>query len=118
MTEHNNSSQDAESRWIETGNLTVRYNPATETYRTVCSWGNESFTTTVVEAVEAIQDNEVTELPPLFERVDPDALEQLFQSTADSEHQRTAGRLTFPYAGFLVTIHADGEITFNPLPDN
>jgi hypothetical protein len=109
-------SEDIE--WIETDGLNIRYDPTTETYRTVHNWeSKESLSTTFIHAIESVVGVQSTDLPPLYDVVDPDALDQLFESE-DEKEQRTAGRLTVHYAGFLATIHADGEISFHPLPNS
>jgi len=60
----------------------------------------------VVTAVAAVTDREPTSCPPLFDVVDPDALDAIF---ADRE----AGRVAFEYAGCEVTIH-DGTVAVDP----
>jgi hypothetical protein len=105
-------SEDIE--WIESDGPNIRYDPTSETYRTVHNWKDEdSLSTTVIRTIEAVVGVQSTELPPLYDVVDPDALDQLFRP-ADTEQQRTPDRLTVHYAGFHATIHADGEIIFHP----
>jgi len=60
--------------------------------------------TVIVDAVSERADTAVTELPPLYDVVDPDALDALF---AGSE---TFGVVTFEYAGYDVTVRADGVV--------
>lgn len=48
------------------------------------------------------------ELPPLFDAVDPDALEVLFAPKANGETRR--GRVWFRYAGYDVTIEYDDDL--------
>jgi hypothetical protein len=89
--------------------MTGQDTPA-ETYRAVHDWSeNRALSTTVVLAVRRVLETPETELPPLYEHVDPDALDSLFASI-NSEQVRADGRLTFPYAGLLVAIEADGAI--------
>lgn len=52
-------------------------------------------------------------LPPLYEAVDPDSLDQLFSDT--SSGTRTAGHVTFTYAGYHVSVAADGQISLDEL---
>ena len=112
MNTNNTTEPDAEeNRWIETDAASVQFDPSTETYRTVHNWNqHDSISTTLIEAVSAVVGEQSTTLPPLFESVDPDALDSVFEPTTATP--RTAGRISIPYAGFLVTIYADGEITF------
>lgn len=67
----------------------------------------------VVEAVADVTDTDAIDLPPLYEVVDPDAVDALF------DHARRDGRLreqrlSFAYAGFDVTLSADGSIELSP----
>jgi hypothetical protein len=50
------------------------------------------------EGWESIDDHE-----PLYERIDPDALDALIASMTD-------GRVTFSYQGYEVTVDADGRV--------
>ena len=60
----------------------------------------------VIDAVANAAGREATELPPLYETVDPDAIDSLF----DHRHQRSVPgecRFAFAYAGYDVVI-SDG----------
>lgn len=57
----------------------------------------------VVEAVSTVTNLDVLALDPLYEAIDPDALELLF---AD----RFTGHLEFRYAGCLVTVDSDAGV--------
>lgn len=65
---------------------------------------DESVTMAVVIAMGAVQDTPPTELPPLYEAVNPDALETLFS------RQAGPGRVTFRYCEHVVSVDADGQI--------
>jgi len=62
----------------------------------------------VVDAVSAETQMPVDELPPLYDVIDPDALDVLFD--ADD----TDGSVEFQYAGRTVTVFADRTITVSP----
>lgn len=47
---------------------------------------------------------------PLYEVVDPDALDNLFRPNEGSVNDDVVGRVTFTYGGYDVTVRADGEI--------
>lgn len=49
----------------------------------------------------------------LFEAIDPDALEAVFCATNSSD--RSAGRITFPFAGYELTVTAGGEVVVRTL---
>ncbi|MFC6964796.1 HalOD1 output domain-containing protein [Halocatena marina] len=69
----------------------------------------ESITSAVVSRIAASTGRDETELPPLYETLDPDALDELFcSSTANM------ATLSFKYAGQQVTIHSDRTIHLAP----
>lgn len=63
-----------------------------------------SIGTAVVEAVSSASESAILDMPPLFEVVDPGALDALFS------HRETCGIVEFRYAGYVVTVHADRTI--------
>ena len=78
---------------------------ATSATESQCRAGRgKSASMTVVEAVGAAADTPVLELPPLFDAIDPDALDALFAG------RPTNGVVTFRYAGYDVTVRADGTV--------
>lgn len=74
----------------------------------------ESIIERVLQTVAAYENVPTTELPPLFEVVDPDALAALFASPPGSP-TRTRGMVTFPYSGYLLTVSADGSVDAEPV---
>lgn len=44
---------------------------------------------------------------PLYEAIDPDALDSLFRPDGTP---RTDGRVRFSYYGYEITVHADGRL--------
>lgn len=70
----------------------------------------------VVLAVAEATDTDPTELEPLYDVVDPDALDQLFQPHLNGT-QRIGGRVIFSMDGCEVTIHANGDVVATPLDD-
>lgn len=63
----------------------------------------------VVDAVAEAEGADPTTLPPLFDAVDPDALDSLFETTSVAPAASTA-QVTFSYAGYEVTVEADGAV--------
>jgi len=57
----------------------------------------------VIQRVSEATNRTELEVPPLYDAVDPDALEQLVESTSNA-------RFTFQYAGCEVTVESDGEV--------
>lgn len=81
---------------------------------------DESPTLGVLEAVAAASgrsvlpedaDADTEPLPPLFEAIDPDALDAFHRSTEGSE---TDARIVFTYAGYDVTVGSDGDVVVTP----
>lgn len=63
----------------------------------------------VVEAVATATDYDPYDVPPLYEVVDPDALDELFSPKHDGTPRRS-GRIVFRLAGCDVTVTGRGEI--------
>ncbi|MFD1589295.1 HalOD1 output domain-containing protein [Halorientalis brevis] len=62
----------------------------------------------VIHETAARKDVAPTDLPPLHRVIDPDALDALFDPTVNAA--RMDGTTTFEYAGYDVTVHADGYV--------
>ena len=67
----------------------------------------------VVETVADALEADPTELRPLYEAVEPDALDTLFESSGGF----TSGRVTFTFEGCTVTVDADGWVAASPGTD-
>ena len=67
---------------------------------------------TVVEAVAAVTEQDPTEMTPISEAVETDALDALFESTNRSP--RTSGAVEFEYASCLVRVSAAGKVGIVP----
>lgn len=66
--------------------------------------GDPTPTIGVVELVSTVSGMSQTELPPLHDVVDPDALDTVFR-----DHD--VGKVVFPYCGFAVVVSADGRLS-------
>jgi hypothetical protein len=92
----------------------VRENVASDTgtdaYSREFDWNDDrSVSAVVLEAIEAVSGRAPTDLSPLHTAVDVDALNRLFEPRT-SDEKRATGTLSFPYAGYHVTVHADGLV--------
>lgn len=69
---------------------------------------SESVSVAVVEAVAVLSDEAPTELPPLYDAIDPDALNAIVTDGASTSRQ---GRVdvTFPFNDYLVNISSAGD---------
>jgi len=61
----------------------------------------------VVEVVAETSDKDALELPPLYESIDPDALDALVDAM-------TNGEISFTYTDNRVTIDSDGTVSVDP----
>ena len=69
----------------------------------------------IVSGVAACTGRGVTDLPPLYDVVDPEALEQVFASPPGSRRQPNDGRFVFTYAGCEVVVEGEDELTVRSL---
>ncbi|MFC6719084.1 HalOD1 output domain-containing protein [Natrialbaceae archaeon GCM10025810] len=73
-------------------------------------WGRTAEETpvfTVVSAVAEAANVDMLELPPLYESIDPEALNDLFTARGDTAVEQ----VTFEYAGYHVSVQGNGEVT-------
>lgn len=83
---------------------------AGETVTSVCHSGDIS--NTVVTAVARAKGVDVLDLDPLYDAVDPDALNRLFD--ADGPDRSNALELSFSMAGCDVLVRGEGEVVVTP----
>lgn len=76
---------------------------------------SEPLSQAVVEAVARAEDEDALDLEvPLYDAIDPDALDALFQ-TGDAS---VDGYIEFVYYGYEVTVAADGRVSIDDVsPD-
>lgn len=67
---------------------------------------------TVVSSVAAATNTDPASLPPLYDSVDPDGLEQLLQPT--TTHERRGLTISFRFADCAVHVTGTGEVTVRP----
>lgn len=65
---------------------------------------NTTLSEQIIDHIATLENTDPLELPPLFDAVDPDALEALF-----ADHR--IGTVEFPYAGYTVTVEVGDEST-------
>ena len=70
---------------------------------------SEGLVATVVDAVARERGVDAVELPPLYESIDPDALNALFEPT-EVRDEVVTGVVHFEYAGCAVEAYADGRV--------
>ncbi|WP_226481177.1 HalOD1 output domain-containing protein [Natrinema amylolyticum] len=72
---------------------------------------HESVSVAVVTAVATHGDADPTELPPLYEWIDPDALDALFAPTRSGGPR--SGRLEFTYDGHAVAVDCTDGVSIS-----
>jgi len=75
--------------------VTTQYDPHSE----------QTIVSNIVETVSNLAEQEVEELPPLYDSIDPEAVERLFRQ---SETQQL--KLIFQYCGYTIWVNATGTI--------
>lgn len=80
-------------------------------HRSRHDWDQDgSLSTSVVTAVSQVTGDDPTEIDPLYEVIDPDALDRLVDSLGDDAD----GQVTFTLNGCAVTVTGDGAIAVSP----
>jgi Halobacterial output domain 1 len=70
----------------------------------------------IVNAIAARKQCSIDKLPPLYDHVDPDALNALFAPLTDGT-PRSTGQVAVAYAGYHVVVAHDGAVELTPLSD-
>jgi len=64
---------------------------------------DRSLSTAVVEAVASVSNRRIENLPPLYDAVDPDLLDDAFARSG-------TGLIAFPYNGHIVSVSGDRTV--------
>jgi len=72
---------------------------------------SERMVSAIISGVAACTGRGVTDLPPLYSVVDPQALEQVFTSPLGSLHRSNDERIVFTYAGCEVMVNEGDTLT-------
>jgi len=72
-----------------------------------------SVTVAVVQAVSSFENTNPTDLPPLREVLDPDALDALFATDGDGSSDRD-GEISFVFSDSHVTVANGEQVTVKP----
>lgn len=68
-------------------------------------------TACVTEAIAAVTGDSGTEQRPLYESVDPDALDRILDAAVDSPNRRSTLSVSFRHHGCEVVVTADGGLS-------
>lgn len=85
-----------------------------EVIRATFDWSEVTPSTAVVETVAIAANRDPLELEPLFDSVDPDALDTLVRSTENDSPDGNA-TVRFVHDGYEVTVHRDGTVVVRPV---
>lgn len=77
-------------------------------------WSEVTPSTAVIESVAIAADREPTAIEPLYETVDPDALDALIRSGGSNSTDGDAASVTFALDGFEVTVQRGGTVVVRP----
>lgn len=86
----------------------------TETVSTYELSAGESPTEGVVQALATAADASPLELDPLYNTLDPEALDTLFSPSPSGD--RSGEYIVFEYEGYEVTFFSEGRVTVAPRP--
>ena len=77
-------------------------------------WTSTTPSTAVIETVAVASDREPTGIEPLYEVIDPDALDALVRSNGD-EPVGEGTTVSFEFTGQSVAVHGGGSVVVRPV---
>lgn len=84
-----------------------------ETNRATYHWASDGDgatpSSTVIAGVAEVTDTDPEHLSPLYEVIDPEGLDSLFDPNSHRSRESVNGRVAFRFEGCDVTVHADGR---------
>ncbi len=84
--------------------------------RSSFEWDRIPPSTAVVETVAEATGVDPTDLEPLYDTLDPGALDALIVSGHGEDH-RADPTVSFTFAGYFVSIHGTGEVVVRTAPE-
>lgn len=90
--------------------MNVEYDAERRTYRTYYETRRDSPSLAIVEAIATIEDIASTELEPLVDTVEVDAIDAALRSSSDDRESR----ITLSYEGYDVVIQSSGVMELQP----
>ena len=103
MTDGSDRSSKREGTDVANGPVRAQY-----------EWSSTPPSIAVIETVAIAVDREPTSIEPLYESVDPDALDALVQSNGAPTDSDSV-TVSFRFAEQQVTVHGTGEIVVRPV---
>ena len=102
------------SRESPSGSDSIAYAPDEDVYRTSFDSTDVDPSTAVVDVLAAIRGSEPATLESLYDSIDPDALDQLFE-THDAATRASDFTVQFTHAGHEIALGSDGAVEVRPL---
>lgn len=109
---NNRTSANDSEGWQSTGGG-IEYDRQTDTYRAEYDWSTIAPSIAAIESLASLRGVAPTDIDPLYEYVDPDALDGVFE--ADSAGPTTS--VTFEFETDRVAVYGDGTITIRRTDD-
>lgn len=95
--------------------VSVSYDPETDTYRATFDSATLEPTVAVVQAMAVAEETDPTELKALYEAIDPQALDRICsEGVPRRDDNRT---VEFTYQGRRVTVESLGFVEIRPIDD-
>lgn len=93
---------------------TITYTAETGTFHLSHDWDRPlSLSVVIALAIEELSNKEREDIAPLNTRIDPDALNEIFEPRSD-ENERTSGYLRFTYEQYTIFVYSDGNVILYP----
>jgi hypothetical protein len=89
--------------------LSLSYDPETDSYRGTFESATVAPTVAVVEAMAAVEGTDPTDLRPIYDAIDPQGLDRICTESVPSEREGHRS-VEFTYHGYRVTVESVGLI--------
>lgn len=83
--------------------------PSAEVFETAFDWSETTPSNAVVETISAVSSREPTALTPLYESIDPDALDMLVQSTDEKDYVESVN-ISFTFDDVYISVYGSGKV--------
>lgn len=110
------SNDPAEDGKVASVRDKLRFDQADGTYHLAVDTRTESISTSIVVAVAEVLDRDPTQLDPLSTRLDPDALDGLFEGPGTEATRE--GLVRFTFVDCLISVYATGDVVIEPPADH
>jgi Flp pilus assembly CpaF family ATPase len=99
----------ANARWVFLQEGHIGMDSSTTRNELATTGMSDSLTQRIITTVAEEKGQSIDELEPLYNAINPEALESLFASRVDGS-SRPDGEVSFQYAGYWVTVSSEGAV--------